>query len=118
MAESLSSTLRAMRADSLLRQVETIRDYAPGRERTAEAERYIREAMLQYNLGTITHEERYRIFSILSFGMPNDGWSSDEGPPLDSQEVSADDLDIDPAFDAACFLGCPACDEGGRMVDD
>ena len=107
-----------MRAASLVRQVETIRDYPAGHERIAEAEKYIREAMLQHTLDMITEEEKYRILSILHFAMPDGTSSFDESPPIDLQEAPAVDAEADPFFDAACFLGCPACDEGGRMVDD
>ena len=73
---------------------------------------------LEETLDMITEEEKYRILSTLHFAMPDDTSSFDESPPIDPQEAPAADAEADPFFDAACFLGCPACDEGGRMVDD
>ena len=118
MPNRLSATLREMRATSLVRQAETIRDYPAGPERIVEAETYIREAMLQCILGNITQEDKYRVFSILHFAMPSDAPSAQEHPPVNPDDNPPAEPEEQIPFDAACFLGCPACDEGGRMVDD
>jgi hypothetical protein len=81
MAGNLAGILRRMRAESLIRQAETIRDYPPGDERTHAAESHVRETMLQRTLANITRQEEYQIFSILHFLMPSDAPFENDRPP-------------------------------------
>ncbi len=66
----LRSLLRDRHAQHFLADAELIRDYPDGPDRTAEAERHVRQAMLDFTLGAITDEERGKIFDILSFAIP------------------------------------------------
>ena len=68
----LSAILRQRRVDALFADAEVIRDYLEGPERTEQAELLIREAMYKRAVARLTHEEAYRVFSILSFAMPSD----------------------------------------------
>ena len=65
-SEGLSAILRTKRAEALISEAETIRDYPPGIERTAEAEKHVREAMLQKVFGNISPHEESHIFTILN----------------------------------------------------
>ena len=47
-----------------------IRDYHDGPERMDEAQRFVREAMLEFTLGKITDDARARILDILAFAVP------------------------------------------------
>ena len=79
----LAEILREMRADSLIREAETIRDYQPCPERNAQAEKHIREAMLLGALRTISPDVEHRIFTVLNFVMPGDAPFVGEMPPDD-----------------------------------
>ena len=70
MSETLTSVLRRHRAGALIAEAEVIRESADGADRTREAERHVREAMLQRVLGNLTAEEECRILSLLHFVMP------------------------------------------------
>ena len=72
MTESLSSVLRQMRMESLVRQAEFIRDCWQAdcyslQERTDEARKLISAVLYDFALGKITAEERQRILDILQF---------------------------------------------------
>jgi hypothetical protein len=86
MTSKLGSILRQMRADCLIREAETIRDWPNGEERTEYAARHLREARLHNVLGSLTEREQYRIYSILSFAMPADAPRHGERPPDDGLE--------------------------------
>ena len=68
--ESLRGLLHQRHLQARIDSAELIRDFPDGPERTAEAERFVREAMLESTLGTITDEERATILEILSFAVP------------------------------------------------
>jgi len=72
MTESLSSVLRQMRMESLVRQAEFIRDCWQAdccglEERTDEARKLIQALLYDFALGKITAEERGRVLDILQF---------------------------------------------------
>lgn len=69
-SSSLRSRLRERRVLGLLADAEFIRDHPDSPERTAEAERFVRETMLQFTMGAITDEERARIHELLAFAIP------------------------------------------------
>lgn len=69
--EYLSLALKHRRRESLLADAEFIRDGPEHGERIAVAQAFIREAMFQCALGHITQSDEHRIFSILSFAMPD-----------------------------------------------
>jgi len=66
----LRSLLRDRHVQHFLADAEFIRDFPDGPERRAEAERYARQVMLDFSVGTITDEERAKLFDILSFAIP------------------------------------------------
>ncbi len=120
MTERLGDILRRMKKESLIREAETIRDHPPGDERDEEAWKYIREAMVQRALGRIGGEQEYEVFTILSFAMPKDAPGLHETSPIDVKEEPAADAEDEkqtPPY-VVCYLGCEACDSGGRMTDD
>ncbi len=80
--ESLAAILRTQRAEALISQAKLIRDYPESPERTREAERHVREALVQRALGNVTAQEEYRIFSLLSFVMPSDAAEDEERAPI------------------------------------
>lgn len=66
----LRAILRERRIQSFVATAEFIRDYPDCPERMAEAERFIREIMIEIAPNSITEEERSKIFDVLSFAMP------------------------------------------------
>ena len=72
MSDSLKSILRQSYLEFVISQAESIRDFHDSDERTQLAETHVREAMIMQQLGRITQDDTYRIFSILSFVMPSD----------------------------------------------
>jgi hypothetical protein len=67
-------------------------------------------------LGNLTQQDQYRIYSILSFAMPTDGWADDEAPPPHDDAQAPEELPHMSAAELACEIGCEAC-EGGRMYE-
>jgi hypothetical protein len=69
-----SSSLRGLLHERSIRAhvdaAELIRDYPDCPERTTEAERHVRQVMLEFTVGAITDEERGRILDILAFAVP------------------------------------------------
>lgn len=70
MAASLAERLHALHVEHLIRAAETIRDWPTNYERLEQAQRHIREAILNCTLGRITLAEESVLFSLLSFAMP------------------------------------------------
>lgn len=66
----LRRLLHERRVQARAADAEFIRGYPACLERTAEAERFVRDTMLAFTLGTITDDERRRILEILSFAVP------------------------------------------------
>jgi hypothetical protein len=63
----LAETLRRRRFEAMQGDAEFVRNHPVGHERTAEAERLVREAMYEHALGRLAAAERDRILAILSF---------------------------------------------------
>ena len=70
MSPSLAARLHVLRMQGLLTAAETIRDWPAGEERIEFARRHIREAMLLGTIGRISQAEESRIFTLLTFAMP------------------------------------------------
>ena len=68
--ESLRGLLHERHVQARVGSAELIRDFPDCPDRTTEADRFVRETMLEFTLGTITDEERVRILEILSFAVP------------------------------------------------
>jgi hypothetical protein len=117
MPDKLGRILRQMRADCMIREAETIRDWPEGQERFEFALSHLREARLQNLLGNVTEREQYRIYSILSFAMPADAPAFDEAPPAHVDAEPPAEMQQTPPEELTCQLGCEACDAGGRMTD-
>ena len=66
----LRSLLRDRHVQHFLAAAEFIRDYPDCPDRTAEAERYVRQAMLDFAVGAISDDERRGILEILAFAIP------------------------------------------------
>lgn len=87
---SLSHILNEQFAELLVSQAETIRAWPDVRERTEQAETHVRTALLEQMRGRISQESQFRIYSILSFVMPEDGAFEREMKPLAELEREAD----------------------------
>jgi len=70
MPDSLAARLRTIHVDHLIRSAEAIRDWPNRAERIEQAIRHIRQAMFLCAVGKITQVEESRVFSLLSFAMP------------------------------------------------
>jgi len=81
--------------------------------------RLVREALYLSTLGNITSQERYRVYSILEFAMHQNAPGDGEPCPLETPaEIPSESEEAVSPQRGACQLGCAACDEGGRMVED
>jgi hypothetical protein len=67
---SLRGLLREQHVRARIEAAELIRDYPDSPERVAEAERQVRQVMLEFTVGAISDEERNRILEILAFAVP------------------------------------------------
>lgn len=103
----LAKALRDEHEAAMIRQAEIICQWPIGRERHEQAMIYIRSALWERGLGRITDATQYRIYSILSFAMPEDAML-EEGPmPLAELEREAE-------IEAAYYQqldrqSCPEC---------
>jgi hypothetical protein len=109
-AHSLSQTLQALHEAALVRQAETIRDWPIPRERREQAGIHLRLALWERGLGHISEATQYRVYSILSFVMPDDAAYVDEQVPLEELEREAE-------WEAAYHeqlrrQSCPECGDG------
>jgi hypothetical protein len=100
----------------LIRQAETIRNWPIPRERQEQAEIHVRQALWERGLGRISDQTQYRIYSILSFVMPDDAAFVNEATLLPELRKEAD-------MEAAFFeqlerQSCPECGDGLCPVDD
>jgi hypothetical protein len=114
--QSLSQALQAQHEAALIRQAELICNWPIPRERQEQAEIHVRQALWERGLGRISNETQYRVYSILSFVMPDDAAFADEATPLAELEKEAD-------MEAAYFeqlerQSCPECGDGHCPVDD
>jgi hypothetical protein len=81
--DSLGGLLHERHVQARISTAELIRDYSDCPERTAEAERFVREAMLEFTLGRITDDERTKILDILAFAVPPlPAYLASPDPPL------------------------------------
>lgn len=69
--KSLTQALANERSDSLLRQAAIIRDWADGPDRATAAQALIRESFVAWATGQITQETESKLYTVLSFAMPN-----------------------------------------------
>lgn len=66
----LRSLLRDRHVQHLLADAELLRDHPDCLDRTAEAERLVRQAMLEFAVGAISDDERSKVLQILAFAIP------------------------------------------------
>jgi hypothetical protein len=114
--ESLTQVLQAQHERAMIRQAEIIRDWPIRRERQEHAEIHVRSALWERGLGRIGDETQYRVYSILSFAMPNDAAVENGPAPLAELEP---ETDIEAAYNEQ--LGrqsCPECGDGICPVED
>lgn len=69
MPESLRDLLRQQRLERLLVEAETVCQWADSAEGIEEARRLVREAMVLFAVGRITHGEQLRVLAILAFAI-------------------------------------------------
>jgi hypothetical protein len=114
--KTLSQALQDEHEAAMIRQAEIIRQWPIGPERHEQAMIHVRSALWQRGLGQITDATKYRIYSILSFAMPEDGTS-------DSDPVPLAELERETEIEAAYFQqlerqSCPECGDGICPVDE
>lgn len=107
---TLAQALRNELEASIVRQSETIRDWPPGQERDGQAAIHVRLALWEQGRGRISSATQRRIYSILSFVMPEDVPSKDEPAPLAELEREAD---VEAAYyEQLKRQSCPECGDG------
>lgn len=100
----------------MIEQAETIRHWPVGRERQEHAMIHVRLALWERGLGRISDETQHRVYSILSFAMPDDAAIENESMPLPELEREAD---IEAAYyEQLERRGCPECGDGICPVEE
>jgi hypothetical protein len=87
---TLAQALQEQHETTVIRQAETIRDWRPGPERTKQAETHVRTVLWEQSIGRISQATQYRVYSILSFVMPDDAPIQGESAPVAKLESEAD----------------------------
>jgi hypothetical protein len=114
--DSLAQALQAQHERAMIRQAETIRDWPIARERQDYAEIQVRSALWERGLGRISDETQYRVYSILSFAMPNDAAIENGPTPLEELEP---ETDIEAAYyEQLDRQSCPECGDGICPVEE
>jgi hypothetical protein len=108
--ELLSEVLGKQYERMLVRQAETIRDWPTGRERIEQAQIHVRTALLDQLRRQITQSTLSRVYSILSYVMPDETAFDREATPLA-------DLEREAAWETAYHeqldrQSCPECGDG------
>lgn len=113
---SLKEALQAQHEAALIRQAEMIRNWPIPLERQEEAEIHVRQALWERGLGRISDQTQYRVYSILSFVMPDDGALADEATPFPELQKESD---MEAAFyEQLERQSCPECGDGLCPVDE
>lgn len=113
-ATNLKQALADLHADAMVRQAETIRDWPAGEERTKQAEVHVRAALLDQIHGHIAEDVLCRVYSVLSFVMPDDAATDGKRPPLPELEREAE---WEAAYhEQLARQECPECGDGDCRV--
>ena len=107
---TLAQALRSDHEQSLVRQAEIIRDWRPGRERDEQATIHVRLALWEQGIGRLSRQAQQRVYSILSFVMPQDGAYGGESLPIAELQREADAETA--YFEQLQRQSCPDCGEG------
>ena len=114
--QSLAQALQAQHEAAIIRQAETIRDWPVPRERRVHAEIHVRLALWDRGLRRIGDLTQYRVYSILSFAMPDDAAFKNESPPLAELERETDIEAV--YYEQLARQSCPECGDGICPVED
>jgi hypothetical protein len=87
---SLAQALRQEHELAIVRQAELIRDWPPEPQRCEQAEIHVRLALWEQGIGRISQAAQRRVYSILSFVMPDDAAFPEEQTPLDTLQSEAE----------------------------
>lgn len=113
---TLTQALREQHEATMIRQAETICQWPVGRDRHEQAMIHVRSALWERGLGRISDESLYRVYSILSFAMPDDAAFENEPTPLAELEKEAD---IETAYyEQLERQSCSECGDGLCPVED
>lgn len=98
----------------MIRHAEIIRDWPAGEERTHAAETHVRQALFE-TPSRISQATQYRVYSILSFVMPDDAWRAGDQVPVELLEEQARyELEHQRQLEQR---SCPECGDGVCQVD-
>lgn len=112
--DSLRKRLFEQHESDMVRMAEMIRDWGPGTERTHSAEMFVRQALFE-TPSRISQETQYRIYSILSFVMPEDAAYADEPTP---EPVLDKQAEMERLYQQQLDQrSCPECGDGMCPVD-
>lgn len=113
---TLAQALREHHEEAMIRQAETIREWPVGHERHEQAMIHVRSALWEQGMGLISEETQYRIYSMLSFTMPDEATFENEPTPLPELER---ETDIEAAYyEQLERQGCAECGDGICPVED
>ena len=105
----LAQALRENYEHHLLAQAQLIRDWPEGPERTAAAESHVRLALFESGI-RIDESTRYRIYSLLSFVMPEGAcWADEPTPDTVLSDQAAWELEHQRQLQQR---SCPECGDG------
>ncbi len=114
--QNLREALQSQHEAAIVRQAETINRWPIPRERLEQAEIHVRLALWERGLGRISSETQYRVYSILSFVMPDDAAFADEATPLPELEKEAEIMAA--YYEQLDRQSCPECGDGLCPVDE
>jgi hypothetical protein len=113
---TLAQGLRDRHESTLIQQAELIRDWPRGRERNEQAMIHIRLALSEQCFGRISQATQARVYSLLSFAMPDDATFTDEPTPI--AELQREAADEAAYYEQLERQSCPECGDGICPVDE
>lgn len=113
---SLSLAIRQAHEVALIQQAELICDWPQSPERHEQAEIHVRLALWEQGIGRISQTAQHRVYSILSFVMPDDAGFPDEKSPLAELERETDVEAV--YYEQLARQSCPECGDGFCPADE
>lgn len=113
---SLAQALRQEHELALVRQAELRRDWPQEPQRREQAEIHVRLALWEQGIGRISQAAQHRVYTVLSFVMPDAAALPDEQTPL-AELVRETDVEA-VYYEQLERQSCPECGDGFCPADE